>query len=47
VIAGPAGPKPHPALATELACRTFIIRTFERLGLNFEPIKKVGRPPKG
>ena len=46
VIEGPTGPRPHPALSAELAGRHFIARSFERLGLNFEPIKPIGRPPK-
>jgi hypothetical protein len=41
------GPKAHPALRDELACRAFICRTLERLGLNVETIKPVGRPPYG
>lgn len=38
-------PKAHPALRDELANRAFIARTIARLGLNFEPVKPVGRPP--
>jgi hypothetical protein len=41
-----AGPKAHPALRDELAGRAFIVRTLERLGLNVETIKPVGRPSK-
>jgi hypothetical protein len=41
------GPKAHPALRDELAGRAFIVRTLERLGLNVETIKPVGRPSKG
>src|SRR6516165_8399616 len=37
------GPKAHPALRDELACRAFIVRTLERLGLNVETIKPMGR----
>jgi hypothetical protein len=44
VIQGPAGPKPHPCLKDELAGRAFITRTLERLGLNVETIKPMGRP---
>jgi len=47
VIAGPAGPKAHPALRDELAGRAFVVRTLERLGLNVETIKPLGRPSKG
>lgn len=39
-----AGPKAHPALRDELAGRAFIVRTLERLGLNVETIKPLGRP---
>jgi hypothetical protein len=42
-----AGPKAHPALRDELAGRAFIVRTLERLGLNVEAIKPMGRPSKG
>jgi hypothetical protein len=41
------GPKAHPALRDELAGRAFICRTLERLGLNLETIKPLGRPSKG
>lgn len=41
-----AGPKAHPALRDELAGRAFICRTLERLGLNLETIKPIGRPPR-
>jgi hypothetical protein len=40
------GPKAHPALRDELAGRAFIVRTLERLGLNMETVKPVGRPSK-
>jgi hypothetical protein len=40
------GPKAHPALRDELAGRAFVVRTLERLGLNVETVKPVGRPPK-
>jgi hypothetical protein len=38
------GPKPHPALREEFSGRSFICRTLERLGLNLEAIKPMGRP---
>jgi hypothetical protein len=41
----PAGLKAHPLLKEELACRGFVVRTLTRLGLNFEPIRGMGRPP--
>ena len=40
------GPKAHPALRDELAGRAFIVKTLERLGLNLETIRPVGRPPR-
>jgi hypothetical protein len=36
-------PKPHPAIAAELAARAFVCRTLERLGLNLETVKPIGR----
>ena len=44
VVQTRAGPKAHPALRDELAGRAFIVRTLERLGLNVEAIKPIGRP---
>jgi len=38
------GPKVHPAVKEELAGRAFICRTLERLGLNLEAVKPMGRP---
>jgi hypothetical protein len=40
------GPKSHPACKDELACRAFVTRTLERLGLNVEAVKQPGRPPR-
>jgi hypothetical protein len=37
-------PRSHPAVKDELACRAFLVRTLERLGLNVEAVKPVGRP---
>jgi hypothetical protein len=46
VIYSRAGaPRSHPAVKDELACRAFVTRTLERLGLNIEPVKSPGRPP--
>jgi hypothetical protein len=47
VVQTGSGPKAHPALRDELAGRAFIVRTLERLGLNVETIKPMGRPSKG
>ena len=38
------GPRRHPALRDELAYRSFITKTLERLGLNLEPVARPGRP---
>jgi hypothetical protein len=40
------GPKSHPACRDELACRAFVTRTLERLGLNVEAVKSPGRPTR-
>jgi hypothetical protein len=34
----------HPLLKGELACRAFLCRCLQRLGLNIEAVKSVGRP---
>jgi hypothetical protein len=46
VVRSKSGPRAHPALRDELAGRAFVARTLERLGLNIETIKPVGRPPR-
>jgi hypothetical protein len=46
VIRASSGPKAHPALRDELANRAFVARTLERLGLNLEAVKPMGRPPR-
>jgi len=38
-------PKAHPAIRDEVACRAQVMRAIEKLGLNYEAIKTVGRPP--
>jgi hypothetical protein len=35
----------HPLLKHELGARSFTVRTLQRLGLDLEPIKGIGRPP--
>jgi hypothetical protein len=47
VIRGRTGPREHPALKLELATRAFIMKSIERLGLSFEPLRPAGRPPGG
>jgi hypothetical protein len=38
-------PRSHPGCKDELACRAYLTRTLERLGLNLETVKPPGRPP--
>jgi hypothetical protein len=45
VIMTKSGPREHPALRAELGCRSFVTRNLQRLGLNIETLKPVGRPP--
>jgi hypothetical protein len=48
VIYGKAGPlRAHPAIRDETACRAFVVRTLQKLGLNLEAIKPIGRPGGG
>jgi phage terminase small subunit len=35
----------HPAIRDEVACRAQVMRAIEKLGLNFEAVKPIGRPP--
>src|SRR4051812_30427787 len=34
----------HPLLKVELGCRAFITRNLQRLGLNVEAVRPIGRP---
>ena len=46
IVPTPRGVKAHPAIREELSCRGFIVRTLQKLGLNFEPVRAwPGRPP--
>jgi hypothetical protein len=36
--------KAHELLRHELGNRTFAVRTLQKLGLNFEPVRAIGRP---
>jgi hypothetical protein len=38
------GAREHPLLKHELATRSFIVRTLERLGIGIESLKAIGRP---
>jgi len=44
VIKTRTGLRAHPLLREETALRAYISRTIERLGLNVEAVKSVGRP---
>jgi hypothetical protein len=45
IVRTPQGIKTHPAIREELSCRGFIVRTLQKLGLNFEPVRAgPGRP---
>ena len=44
VVYTKSGPKAHPALRDELQGRAFICRNLQRLGLNIETVKPIGRP---
>jgi hypothetical protein len=35
----------HPGIKLELGCRSFVAKTLQKLGLNWEPVRGVGRPP--
>jgi hypothetical protein len=46
IVRTPNGIKAHPAIREELACRGFVVRTLQKLGLNYEPLRALpGRPP--
>ena len=44
VVKTKVGLRDHPALKHEIACRSFVVRTLARLGLDLEPVQSVGRP---
>jgi hypothetical protein len=37
--------KANPLIRVELACRVFVCRILQRLGLDVEPLKPIGRQP--
>jgi hypothetical protein len=48
IVRTPTGIKAHPGIREELACRGFVVRTLQKLGLNYEPLRaSPGRPPGG
>ena len=44
-VKGRTGPRPHPLLAAELASKSFVARSLQRLGVLFEAVQQPGRPP--
>jgi P27 family predicted phage terminase small subunit len=46
VVNGSGGLRDHPLVKHELAARAFVTKTVKALGLNFEPLRGVGRPPE-
>jgi hypothetical protein len=47
VVPGRFGAKAHPAIAAELAARSFVAKMLQKLGITLEPVKPIGRPPGG
>jgi hypothetical protein len=39
IIRGQTGPREHPGLRAELASRSFVCRTLQRLGINLEAVR--------
>jgi len=44
IIIGRSGKREHPGLKGELAARSFVCRSLQRLGVNLEAVSRVGRP---
>jgi hypothetical protein len=42
-----SGFRDHPCLRHEIAARGLVCRTLQRLGLEHEALKPIGRPPSG
>ena len=47
IIDSPSGPNAHPGLKDELGKWAFVTRCVARLGLDVEPVQRVGRPGLG
>jgi len=45
MIPSRTGMRSHPLIRDELQCRALAMRTIDRLGINHEAIKPIGRPP--
>jgi hypothetical protein len=45
VISTKTGIREHPLIKAELANRAFVARSIQRLGLDVEAVKAIGRPP--
>jgi len=45
MIPSHTGMRSHPLIRDELQCRALAMRTIDRLGINHEAIKPIGRPP--
>jgi hypothetical protein len=44
IVRGRNGIREHPGLRGELAARSFVARSLQRLGVNLEAVGRVGRP---
>src|SRR5215813_12782961 len=44
IISGRNGKREHPGLRGELAARSFVCRSLQRLGVNLEAVSRMGRP---
>jgi hypothetical protein len=47
IVRTPMGARLHPAVKEELAARSFVCRTLQKLGLNFEPLRTTRPATKG
>jgi hypothetical protein len=45
IISSRTGMRAHPGIRDELCNRSFVAKTLQRLGLDLEVVKPVGRPP--
>ena len=47
IVRGRAGMREHPGLRGELASRSFVCRTLQRLGINLEAVRMASGRPSG